>query len=297
MTKRQRDKTLLTQAITLMHELCHIRQFLSGYEEKVQNFSVSQQLYMNIVDELQNIDLNSPLGQMIYNSQEFNSFDIDSGFIQETLNVLESENLAHKKSYFIDNQVYVTDSLNNMNRLLKLLEDNIGDQNSDANLSRLLQVVGMTIKKLERGIDKFQQELVGQVSSKTVNEKISVSKDTIKEAMQSNENTMQIAKDLKDPSNIAIDDKTAEIQENFKEYYRELKAQKKMEAQQQQNQPQLRYLITSTDLQEVRFVQNVSKNMLNTLLQNCGIDNARVFELKEVPTKKKTIQKTVTVIN
>ena len=252
---------------------------------------------MNIVDELQNIDLNSPLGQMIYNSQEFNSFDIDSGFIQETLNVLESENLAHKKSYFIDNQVYVTDSLNNMNRLLKLLEDNIGDQNSDANLSRLLQVVGMTIKKLERGIDKFQQELVGQVSSKTVNEKISVSKDTIKEAMQSNENTMQIAKDLKDPSNIAIDDKTAEIQENFKEYYRELKAQKKMEAQQQQNQQQLRYLITSTDLQEVRFVQNVSKNMLNTLLQNCGIDNARVFELKEVPTKKKTIQKTVTVIN
>lgn len=250
---------------------------------------------MNVTHELKNIDLNSPLGQIISNSQEYNSFNNDSEFIQDTLDVLESDNLAHKKNYFIDNQVYVTDSLNNLHQLLRLLEDNIQDQNADANLTHLLQIVGITIKKLERGIDRFQQELTGQISTQTVNEKISVSEDTIKEAMQKNESTMQMVENLKNPNEATIDERTAEIQKSFAE----LTKQKHMVQQNQKKQNLLQgYLIASQDLSNFRIVQgnNVSKDALNELIERSGIDNARVFRLNEMPTKQKTIQKVVTVV-
>ena len=55
----------------------------------------------------------------------------DSEFIQETLDVLESDNISNKKNYFIDNQVYVTDSLKeSYTSFLQLLEDNAKDQNA-----------------------------------------------------------------------------------------------------------------------------------------------------------------------
>ena len=258
---------------------------------------------IDVEEQIQNLNLTSELGKMITSTSEFQSFSTDTDFIQETLNVLASDNLINKKNYFMDNQVYITDTLKNLHDLLQLLQDNVGADNEDADLIQLVKVVGVTINQLERGIDKFNQELTGQVSSHTQKDEVLVTEDTIKEAMQTNENTMQIAKDLRNPDQIKIDEKTAQIQKSFQE----LKQQKRAAAAMQQNRPQkgiqpnaqpVRYLIASSNLQDVRFVQQqCSKETLNNILQSCGIDDARVFELKEVPTKKKTIQKTVTVIS
>lgn len=251
--------------------------------------------------QIQSLDLTTEIGRMIASTQEFQAFNTDTDFIQETLNVLASDNLINKKNYFMDNQVYITDTLSNLHNLLQLLQDNVDQGCTDPDIDKLVKVVGVTINQLERGIDKFNQELTGQVSSHTKKDEVLVTEDTIKEAMQTNENTMQIAKDLQNPNKAELDEKTAQIQKSFQEL-----TQQKRAAAMQQQRPQrrvlqnvqpVRYLIASQDLQEVRFVQQqCNKEMLNNILQNCGIDDARVFELKEIPTRKKTIQKTVTVI-
>jgi hypothetical protein len=256
---------------------------------------------INIEEQIQNLDLTSELSRMITNTQEFQTFHTDSDFIQETLNVLSSDNLINKKNYFMDNQVYITDTLKNLHDLLQLLQYNVDTDNGDADLIQLIKVVGVTINQLERGIDKFNQELTGQVSSYTQKDEVLVTEDTIKEAMQTNENTMQITKDLQNPNKAELDEKTAQIQKSFQELTQQKRAaamqQQRPQRRAQQNVQPVRYLIASQDLQEVRFVQQqCNKEMLNNILQSCGIDNARVFELKEIPTKKKTIQKTVTVI-
>lgn len=251
--------------------------------------------------QIQSLDLTTEIGRMIASTQEFQAFNTDTDFIQETLNVLASDNLINKKNYFMDNQVYITDTLSNLHNLLQLLQDNVDQGCTDPDIDKLVKVVGVTINQLERGIDKFNQELTGQVSSHTKKDEVLVTEDTIKEAMQTNENTMQIAKDLQNPNKAELDEKTAQIQKSFQELTQQKRAAAMQQQRPQRRVPQnvqpVRYLIASQDLQEVRFVQQqCNKEMLNNILQNCGIDDARVFELKEVPTRKKTIQKTVTVI-
>lgn len=251
--------------------------------------------------QIQSLDLTTEIGRMIASTQEFQAFNTDIDFIQETLNVLASDNLINKKNYFMDNQVYITDTLSNLHNLLQLLQDNVDQGCTDPDIDKLVKVVGVTINQLERGIDKFNQELTGQVSSHTKKDEVLVTEDTIKEAMQTNENTMQIAKDLQNPNKAELDEKTAQIQKSFQELTQQKRAAAMQQQRPQRRVPQnvqpVRYLIASQDLQEVRFVQQqCNKEMLNNILQNCGIDDARVFELKEVPTRKKTIQKTVTVI-
>jgi hypothetical protein len=252
--------------------------------------------------QIQSLDLTTEIGRMIASTQEFQAFNTDTDFIQETLNVLASDNLINKKNYFMDNQVYITDTLSNLHNLLQLLQDNVDQGCTDPDIDKLVKVVGVTINQLERGIDKFNQELTGQVSSHTKKDEVLVTEDTIKEAMHTNENTMQIAKDLQNPNKAELDEKTAQIQKSFQELTQQKRAAAMQQQRPQRRVPQnvqpVRYLIASQDLQEVRFVQQqCNKEMLNNILQNCGIDDARVFELKEVPTKKKTIQKTVTVIS
>lgn len=252
-------------------------------------------------DQIQNLNLTSELGKMITSTSEFQSFSTDTDFIQETLNVLASDNLINKKNYFMDNLMYVTDTLDNLHDLLQLLQDNVDQGCTDPDIDKLVKIVGVTINQLERGIDKFNQELTGQVSSHTKKDEVLVTEDTIKEAMQTNENTMQIAKDLQNPNKAELDEKTAQIQKSFQELTQQKRAAAMQQQRPQRRVPQnvqpVRYLIASQDLQEVRFVQQqCNKEMLNNILQNCGINDARVFELKEIPTRKKTIQKTVTVI-
>ena len=253
-------------------------------------------------EQIQSLDLTTETGRMIASTQEFQAFNTDTDFIQETLNVLASDNLINKKNFFMDNQVYITDTLSNLHNLLQLLQDNVDQGCTDPDIDKLVKVVGVTINQLERGIDKFNQELTGQVSSHTKKDEVLVTEDTIKEAMHTNENTMQIAKDLQNPNKAELDEKTAQIQKSFQELTQQKRAAAMQQQRPQRRVPQnvqpVRYLIASQDLQEVRFVQQqCNKEMLNNILQNCGIDDARVFELREVPTKKKTIQKTVTVIS
>ena len=253
-------------------------------------------------EQIQSLDLTTEIGRTIASTQEFQAFNTDTDFIQETLNVLASDNLINKKNYFMDNQVYITDTLSNLHNLLQLLQDNVDQGCTDPDIDKLVKVVGVTINQLERGIDKFNQELTGQVSSHTRKDEVLVTEDTIKEALQTNENTMQIAKDLQNPNKAELDEKTAQIQKSFQELTQQKRAAAMQQQRPQRRVPQnvqpVRYLIASQDLQEVRFVQQqCNKEMLNNILQNCGIDDARVFELREVPTKKKTIQKTVTVIS
>jgi len=54
---RQRNRVLLMQSLTLLHELVHIRQFLHGEEETIQKFSVPHQLYANICEEMESSTL------------------------------------------------------------------------------------------------------------------------------------------------------------------------------------------------------------------------------------------------
>jgi hypothetical protein len=251
--------------------------------------------------QVQSLDLTSEIGRTIASTQEFQAFNTDTDFIQETLNVLASDNLINKKNYFMDNQIYITDTLGNLHDLLQLLQDNVDQGCTDPDIDKLVKVVGVTINQLERGIDKFSQELTGQVSSHTKKDEVLVTEDTIKEAMQTNENTMQIAKDLQNPNKAELDEKTAQIQKSFQELTQQKRAAAMQQQRSQRKKPQnvrpVKYLIASQDLQEVRFVQQqCDKETLNNILQSCGIDDARVFQLNEIPTRQKTIQKKVTVI-
>lgn len=256
---------------------------------------------MTIFNDLNSLDLDTPLGEMIQSTSEYLTFVNDIGFIQDTLSVLESDNLSHKKNFFLDNQSDVTDSLSNLHKLMDVFDDNsIDASNGDAGVAKLYQIIGITIKKLERGIEKFNQELTGQVSSTTVKEEVLVTEDTIKDAMQNNESTMQIARDLKNPRNTAIDPRTAQIQKDFQN----LVNQKRTVQQQQSHKTQPKsnlitngFLIASQDLSEFKIVSGIiTKDALNQMIEKSGIDNARVFQLSELPTKQKTIQKTVTVV-
>jgi hypothetical protein len=124
--------------------------------------------------------------------------------------------------------------------------------------------------------------------------------------MKNNENTMQIVNDLKNPEKIEIDERTMKIQEDFKELARqksiaqqakELAIQKFMTQQTSMIIP-AGYLIASQDLSEFKIIDgnNFSKEALNKMIERSGIDNARVFQLSEMTTKQKIIQKTVTVV-
>ena len=252
----------------------------------------------NIEEYILNLDLTSETGKIITSTNEFTSFYNNAHFIQETLNLLDSDNnIINKKNFFIDYQTDITKALKNLHDLLQLLQDNAEPNNEeDAGILQLTRFIGMIINQLEHGINKFNKELIGEVSSDTKKDEILITEDTVKEATQTNENTMQIMKDLINQRKTEIvDEKTAEIQRSFQELTQQ-KHNASQQVRQTIQQPQLKYLIASSDLQEVRFIKQCSKAELNNVLQSCGIDNARVFQLTEVPTKKKTIQKTVTII-
>ena len=58
---------------------------------------------MNLTQQLQRINLlSSNVGANISNSREFYEFESASEFIDETIEVLSTDNLSHKKNYFLD---------------------------------------------------------------------------------------------------------------------------------------------------------------------------------------------------
>ena len=217
------------------------------------------------------------------NDEYYLNFVDDAEFIDDTLRILNSNNLVSKKTHFIDYQSRITEVLNNLHNLLEVLENYAPEISGDNDLISLYKLVGIVIKKLEFGIKKFNEEL--QANKDTVKEEIIVNEETIKEAVSNNETTKQIVENANIPNNRLTD-----VRKNIsKDFFNNRKKQENtIEG----------YLITSHDLSEHYIVNkaNLSKDDLNTILMNCDIDNARVFQLKEIPTVKKTIKKTISVI-
>ena len=211
------------------------------------------------------------------------NFVDDAEFIDDTLRILNSNNLVSKKTHFIDYQSRITKVLNNLHNLLEVLENYAPEISGDNDLISLYKLVGIVIKKLEFGIKKFNEEL--QADKDTVKEEIIVNEETIKEAVSNNETTKQIVENA-NASNNRLTDVRKNISNDF--FNNRKKQENTIEG----------YLITSHDLSEHYIVNkaNLSKDDLNTILMNCDIDNARVFQLKEIPTVKKTIKKTISVI-
>lgn len=217
------------------------------------------------------------------NDEYYLNFVDDAEFIDDTLRILNSNNLVSKKTHFIDYQSRITEVLNNLHNLLEVLENYAPEISGDNDLISLYKLVGIVIKKLEFGIKKFNEEL--QANKDTVKEEIIVNEETIKEAVSNNETTKQIVENA-NASNNRLTDVRKNISKDF--FNNRKKQENTIEG----------YLITSHDLSEHYIVNkaNLSKDDLNTILMNCDIDNARVFQLKEIPTVKKTIKKTISVI-
>lgn len=246
---------------------------------------------MDIIDKIVKY-FDTEVDDIYKHNQAYQTLKTDILFINETLEVLESDNFAHKKNYFIDNQEYITDSLKSIQSLVK------NSPNYETlNHSCFILDVTKLLTRLEEGINKFNQELTRQVSSSTVKEEIHVTEDTIKDAIQNNESTMQIVKDLENPNNVTLDEKTAQIQKDFQSLVNQKKVLQQR-PQMPQNAPVCGFLIASQDFSESKIVSgNVTKSALNQMIEKSGIDNAKVFKLTEVHTKKKTVQKTITYID
>lgn len=237
--------------------------------------------YMNVAQELENISIVNP-------TQETFQFQQDAEFIDDTLTILGSDNLAQKKSYFIDNQQEIMESIDNLKRLINSIPE-------EASNSNLFKLVSITIKRLEDGIEKFNQEL--QISANSVKEDIIVNEATVKDALQNNDTTKQIVEDLKKQKiEQMIDSNTEKIRESFNKF--SIQKQQYQHNQKPVNKQQVGYLIATQDFSDFKIVPgtNLSKEVLNKMIEKSGIDNARVFQLTELPTKQKTIQKVVTVI-
>lgn len=249
---------------------------------------------MNLTQQLQRINLlNSNVGANISNSREFYEFESASEFIDETIEVLSTDNLSHKKNYFLDNQEEIQDSLQNMHNLLDLLQS---VEQSDQNVINLVKLVAITIKHIEDGIARFNSELMGQITKDTVKETVEVTQDTITEAMSSNEGTKKIVEDLKDIKTTSqkADEKTEKIREGFNNIMKN-----KGNRPQQNQQQKVGYLITDDNFTSYCFVpgSNLDKKTLNEMLQKSGIKNAKLYKLNEIPTHQKQIQTTITVVS
>lgn len=218
------------------------------------------------------------------NDEYYLNFVNDAEFIDDTLRILNSNNLISKKTHFIDYQDRIAEVLNNLHNLLEVLENYApGISEDDGDLISLYKLVGIVIKRLEFGIKKFNEDL--QANKDTVKEEIIVNEETIKEAVNNNETTKQIVEGI-DTSNNRLTDVRNDISKDF---FKNKKKQKNTVEG---------YLIASQDLSDHYIVNktNLSKDDLNIILMNCNIDNARVFQLKEIPTVQKTIKKTISII-
>ncbi len=259
----------------------------------------------DFISKLDSLDLSSELGMTLEHSQEYQAIDQEIQFIQTAINVLENETLAQKKNFFIDNQERVTVNLTNLQSFVDIIDEDDLLNSSDYDVATFAKIIHMILKHLEDGIEKFNSELMNGVSSQTTKEEIIVSEDTIRDAMKNNNATQEIARELHNfKQEQAIDERTAKIRDSFKD----MQQQKRMMQQQSKSQYRrtqiqsqnntVEYLITSNDLSECKVVQgtNLTKEALNKMIEMSGFENARVFKLTEIPTKKQTIQKVVTVI-
>jgi hypothetical protein len=250
---------------------------------------------MSILGELNNIDFEADESlKMIKQSKEFNSFVNEIDFIEEVLSVLQTSDLTRKKAYFIENQVYITDSVQNMQKLLTIISGCTNGYTYE-----LLKLINDFVRNIESEIEKFKKELANEVSEDSVIEKVELSNDTIEDAIKNNPNTRQIINNLKNNNVPQVDEKTAQMREEFNKYMQNARQNRQNTAQVQNNSQQFGYLIASSDFSEYKIVPGtgLSKDVLNKMIEKSGIDDAHVYQLTELPTHKKKVQKIVTVLS
>lgn len=250
---------------------------------------------MSILNSINNIDFDADESlKQIKESKEFNVFINEIDFIEEVLSVLKTSDLIRKKAYFIENQTYITDSIQNMRNLLTL-SSKIANENS----YDFLKIIDNFVRNIENEIEKFQHELTNDISKDSVMEKVELTEETIRDAMQNNVNTKQIINDLKNNNIPQIDEKTAQMREEFNKFRQTAKQNRQNTNSMPKSGQQVGYLIASSDFSEYKVIpgNNLSKDVLNKMIEKSGIDDAHVFQLTELPTHKKQIQKIVTVLS
>lgn len=245
-------------------------------------------IVLSITEELNKIPLD-------YDTTEYTFFKENSVFIDKTIEVLNSNDISYKKNYFLDNQENIMKSINGIKLLIDKMSHDAENHSTDIKFGNVYKLANITVRKLEDGITKFNKELLDQVNGNTKEEKIVLDEESIKDALQNNESTKQMMKDLESRENINIDEKTANIRENFNQLIEQKRNLRK--------KPDVSgcagYLIASQDFSQYTVIPSkgrLSNEELNKVLENIDIEDARVFTLKELPTKKKTITKTVTVL-
>lgn len=257
---------------------------------------------IDIITKANAINLDTDFGRQIIQTKQYYDFTQEVSFVQETLEVLNGDNVAIKKNYFLDNQESIQDCMNNMKELLDVLQQ-LGtknpEYNNDAAYQGVSSVISDSILALEDGIARFNKELIDSVSAQSTKEDIIVSQETIKDAVKNNRSTKQIRDELivedsvpnfQQQNRNSIDPNTQQIINQFKQ-----------QPQQRPQKPQRKkygYLLFDEKSGEVLLLEgaNLDNKTINAHLLKSGFANARVFKLQELPTKQKTIQQVVTVL-
>lgn len=250
---------------------------------------MSAEIYNELTEETEKLDMENldPELAEIFISYRFTDFCKNSGFIEDTINILESENLDRIKNFFINNQEKIVSQINSLKELLNDFSDKGIDLNNMDNVDpiakNIISIISLSVLQLETGIDNFQRRLKSSVSKHTTKEDIVISEEDVENV--ENDNTMQKA--IKDSKKMNQNVNLTNIPNN--NGYPSLI---------QNNNNGTYYLVTNDSFNQFSAykVANPTKDKLNEILRNCGIQGARLFQMTEVATVKKQIQTTITLV-
>lgn len=248
--------------------------------------NMSAEIYNELTEETEKLDMDNldPELVEIFMSDRFSDFCKNSGFIEDTINILESDNLDRIKNFFINNQEKIISQINSLKELLNDFSDKGIDLNNmddvDPTAKNIISIISLSVLQLETGLDRFQRRLKSSVSEHTTKEDIVISEEDVENV--ENDNTMQKA--IKD---------SKKMNQNINL----MNIPNKGHPSQTQNNGTY-YLVTNDSFNQFAAykLMNPTKDKLNEILRNCGIQGARLFQMTEVATIKKQIQTTITLV-
>lgn len=248
---------------------------------------MSAEIYNELTEEIAKLDMENldPELVEIFMSNRFTDFYKNSGFIEDTINILELDNLDRIKNFFINNQEKIISQINSLKELLNDFSDKGIDLNNmddvDSTAKNIISIISLSVLQLETGLDSFQRRLKSSVSEHTTKEDIVISEEDVENV--ENDNTMQKA--IKDSKKMNQNVNLMNIPN-------------KGHPSQTQNNNGTYYLVTNDSFNQFAAykLMNPTKDKLNEILRNCGIQGARLFQMTEVATIKKQIQTTITLV-
>ena len=262
---------------------------------------------MKTLDRIAHLNIDEELFKVIEVRNKYHAFIELTDDIDSINNALMSDNTNYKKLFFMDNQDRVKNVINFLHSFLTDIENALSlsdDENyseEEEEYNKLFSVISSVFNEIEKGIEKFNYELT--ISKDSKKEDIIINKDTIKDAINNNESTKQLVNDIQNPSAVKPDDKSEEIQNSFKDLsqngYTRNDGHKGNFTRKFIESKAKMFLITDQSLSEkiLVAVPVPTKEEINKRIAGSGIDNARIFELKEIPTKQKVVKRTVSFID